>query len=135
MKFQKLYEIYGNENIVRIECPGLSKLIENAGPNSKEIKQYLSNLLAKYQNDEISAVVIGCTHFSFIEDDIQGIVGDTIIFDGRYGIARHIQEVIQGNNMCGDSEGSVDLISTHEDMAYKLLMEKFMSMPLSSEEY
>lgn len=134
MKFQKLYETYGNENIERVECPGLSKLIENAGPDSIEIKQYLEKLLTKYQSKEISAVVIGCTHFSFIEKDIQETVGSAVIFDGRHGTARHLEEVIVQKDMIAEGEGRMDLISTHEDMTYKLLMDRFMRMALSSEE-
>lgn len=135
MKFQKLYESLGNSDVVPIVCPGLSKLIENQKPNSIEIKKYLKNIFSNYKINEISAVVIGCTHFSFIQEDISEAVDGAAIFDGRYGTARYLKKVLVEKDLISDDRSEIELISNHENNKYQNLLIDFMKLPLRSEEF
>ena len=134
MKFQKLHESFGSENIEKVECPKLVKLIENSGSGSIEIKQYLKDLFAEFNNIDISAVVIGCTHFSFIEDDIKKAVGRARIFDGRYGTARHLKKILSKNNLLSKNKGSIELISNDKNIKYQRLLDDFFNIKLKNKE-
>ncbi len=134
MKYQKLYESLGNTDVIPLECPGLSRLIEETKPNSIEIKNYLKNIFSSFDVKEISAIVIGCTHYSFIEDDISKQVSDVSIFDGRYGTVRYLKKALEENNLLSDGKQETELISKHDDRKYQDLLIEFMKTPLKYED-
>ena len=134
MKFQKLYESLGNKDVVPVECPGLSELIESAKPKSNEIGNYLNDIFREHKNEDIAAVVIGCTHFSFIEEDIKKTLANIDVFDGRYGTARYLKKVLEEKDLLSDSETKVELISNSEHIKYQKLLIEFMQLPLFSRE-
>ena len=134
MKFQKLYESLGDRDVIPVECPGLSNLIESAKPNGKQINQYLVKIFSKFKNINISAVVIGCTHFSFIEDDIKRALDGVEVFDGRYGTARYLHRVLMDNDLMSDGDAEIELISNDEDIKYQKLLFEFMQLPLHNRE-
>ena len=134
MKFQKLSDSLGGKNIVPVECPGLSTLIEDTRPGASEIGQYLADVLSGYDRDDISAAVIGCTHYSFIEDEIKKATGCHTIFDGRYGTVRHLKNTLIENDMSGEQSPGVEYLLSGHGHKYSALIHDFMQRPLSFEE-
>ncbi len=134
MKFKKLAKSLGANNIVPIECPDLSKLIEQEESGSKKIKEYLDKLLEGYDNEKIDAAVIGCTHFSFIEKEIKNAVGCDCVFDGRYGTARHLKNILREKKLLSENNSGTELLLIESDESFKSLIMDFMSRPLSFEE-
>ncbi|MEX1378175.1 MAG: glutamate racemase [Eubacteriales bacterium] len=129
-KFNNLLKDF-DRNIIPIACPGLSRLIEEAGPKSKAIEEYLAEILSFVDVDNTSAVVLGCTHFSFVAHEIQKATGGVKIFDGRFGAARQLARVVEKAN--SSKQGSVKLISTINDRHYKSLLDKFLNYELLEE--
>jgi glutamate racemase len=72
-------------NIFQQACPLLVPIVEAGEENSKladlALKQYLEPMLKK----NIDALILGCTHYGFLEDKIKKIVGERveIINEGR----------------------------------------------------
>ena len=129
-KFNNHLKDFDN-SIVPIACPGLSRLIETAGPKSKAINEYLSESLSFVNKDNTSAIVIGCTHFSFIADEIMKLTNDIKIFDGRFGAARQLKRVLKNN--LSETKGTITLLSTIEDEHHKELLHKFYNYNLLGE--
>ena len=134
MKFQKLSDSLGGKNIVPVECPGLSILIENTRPGAPEIGRYLADVLSGYERHEISAAVIGCTHYSFIENEIKKATGCSTIFDGRYGTVRHLKNTLIENGMLGAESPGTKYYLRGQEQKYRALIDDFMERPLSFEE-
>ena len=120
-----------DRNIVPIACPGLSRLIEEAGPKSQAIEEYLAEILSFVTPQNTSCIVIGCTHFSFIAQEIQNAAGGVKIFDGRFGAARQLARVIEKKE--SQEKGKIQLISTIDDNHYNNLLNKFFSYELIGE--
>jgi glutamate racemase len=129
-KFNNLLKQF-NSNVLPIACPGLSRLIETAGPKSSAIKEYLSEILNCVNRDNTSSIVLGCTHFSFVAEEIQNITGGIKLFDGRFGAARQLKRVLKDN--LSDNEGSVKLISTIDDEYHNNLLNRFINYQLLEE--
>jgi glutamate racemase len=134
MKFQKLSESLGGKNIVPVECPGLSTLIENTRPGAPEIERYLTDVLSGYKRHEISAAVIGCTHYSFIENEIKKATGCRTIFDGRYGTVRHLKNTLIENDILSAGSPDTEYFFRGQENKYRALIDDFMERPLSFEE-
>lgn len=67
-----------NKLVYELATPELATLIENN--NLKEINKILEKYLDKYQN-KVDALVLGCTHYPIITDNIKYILPNTKIID------------------------------------------------------
>lgn len=88
-KFSLLYENYNNKRMIIESFPGLADLIEQN--KNDELVSYLNKHL-NYKN--IKAVVLGCTHYPLIKEEIKEILGDVNFFDGSVEVSKKLREVI-----------------------------------------
>lgn len=75
---------------------GLADIIEN--DNIMEIKRYLQENLGKYKG-KVENVVLGCTHYPLIQDEIKNVLGDVKFFNGAKSLANHLKNVLQEKNL------------------------------------
>ncbi len=98
-----------DENIYLIECSGLANAIENH--NQDEIIRLLHNYLDEYKDKHIDSVVLGCTHYGYIKNEIIEILGDIKLIDGNLGVARQAKRMLEDNNLLdGKEPGKIEII-------------------------
>ncbi len=99
-KFHTLYRRYNHTaSIVPLPCDGLVELIETEA-GSAEIEKYLKELFRSVPGREISIIVLGCTHYCFIRDEIARVTGSGVrIIDGNAGTVRHLKNTLQAGNL------------------------------------
>lgn len=104
-KFIELAHHYRHRTeVVSLPCEGLVEIIEREYPNGREIKEYLSRVFSPVNKEDISAIVLGCTHYVLIKKEIVNIVGDKIkVIDGNCGTARHLRTVLQNEHLLNNS--------------------------------
>lgn len=109
-RLQELVELNkSDENIYLIECGGLAHAIENH--NQEEIMSLLHKYLDEYKGKNIDSVVLGCTHYGFIKNEIKEILGEVELIDGNLGVARQAKRKLEENNLLdGTKTGIVDII-------------------------
>ena len=110
-KFLELYHKYETDNCILVPAPELANLIEN----NKDTSFYLSNLLKDYIGTEI--VVLGCTHFPLVKEEIKNVLGNVLFVDGSIGIANRVNSLIKKNN----THGYIKIISTDRDVEDRIL--------------
>ena len=86
------------DKLLDMPCCGLVELIERGDFESAEIDEYLAEKFAAV-HEEISGIVIGCTHYSFVTERIRlaakGMLrGECAIYDGMYGTVRQLGRVL-----------------------------------------
>ncbi len=96
-KFQHLLDKYGQDaTVYQLPCPGLMEFVESGHYKSKEVKDFLEQLLYDYKDNQMDAAVLGCTHYPFVRKQIQEVLGDQVkIFDGAEGTARELKRRIE----------------------------------------
>lgn len=103
-RFQNLYHQYDNHNTILLECSGLANLIEIDA--KEEIKTYLEEKLPKEEN--VEAVVLGCTHYPLIKEEISNVLGNVTFYDGGAGIAARLKNLLEENSIISNQEnGSI----------------------------
>lgn len=95
-KFNTLYHKYDNHNTKLLPCVGLADIIENG--DKLQIKNYLQHNLAKYKG-KVKNVVLGCTHYPLIENEIKEVLGNVCFFNGAPYLAKHLKTVLIENNL------------------------------------
>ncbi|MBX4266450.1 glutamate racemase [Clostridium estertheticum] len=129
-KFDNLMKLYNKEvDIIPLPCAGLVELIENGIIDGDEINKYLKGKLKEFSHLDVSAIVLGCTHYPFIKKELIKIVGEkTIIIDGSIGTVNQLKRQLTSNNLLNEktAKGIVTIYSSSTndntiDLSYKLL--------------
>ena len=90
-KFNLLFRKYNNHKTYLLPCVGLADIIENG--KDEELRQYLKQNLEEYKG-KVKNVVLGCTHFSLIQNEITKVLGKVQFFDGSARLAVHLKDVL-----------------------------------------
>lgn len=104
-KLKKLMtELQVADGVDLVEMPKLVEFAENEDFNSNDVKKYIKETLRKYDLNNYSSLVLGCTHFSFFRQLLQTIFPKNIqIFDGSYGTAKRLKSVLSEKRILGSN--------------------------------
>ena len=124
-KFNRLMDRYKDRaNIIPVPCPGLVEFIESGKFEGKEIETYLNERLNEYKKANISAIVLGCTHYPFIKPVLTKIFGEnTSIIDGGMGTVKELKRRLMNEDLLNDSDndGNIEIInSSNQDRVIEL---------------
>lgn len=99
-KFNRLVE--GCEKkIIPVACRELAALIERDRDDRTEAERYVNKMLAPYADAE--AVVLGCSHYSYITGAIKRFYGGRIkIYDGATGAAERLKYCLTISDLLAD---------------------------------
>lgn len=78
-------------------CVGLAELIEKK--DNDKTNKLLKKLLTKYKEKQIDAIVLGCTHYSFIKEMIHNHLPNAKIFDGAIGVSKEVKRQLEQNGL------------------------------------
>ncbi|WP_198263258.1 glutamate racemase [sulfur-oxidizing endosymbiont of Gigantopelta aegis] len=104
-RYQELTQRYASDvNLINQSCPGLADQVEAGLLDSHEtitlLKQYLASLLAQ----QVDTIVLGCTHYSFLQAQIRNIVGQEIhLVDPSLAIAEQLERVLLQLDVASDT--------------------------------
>jgi len=120
-KFERLMSLYGDD-VVPVVGTGLVELVESGRTRSPEARERLHALLSPFFDVQIDAVVLGCTHYPFLREQIQAMFPQAELFDGRDGTAARLRYLLDENGLrSDDGPGSVEYQSSAGDGAVTLM--------------
>jgi glutamate racemase len=129
-KFKSLMEHYNKKvEIYSLPCPGLVEFIEKGIIDGDEIEGYIKNIFSDINLAEIAAVVLGCTHYPFVRDQMSKYLGGNIpIIDGSVGTSNHLKKRLEEENLLNISnkKGNLEIINSLDNneiisLSHKLL--------------
>ena len=71
------------------------------------VMNYLSELFNDAPVDKLSGVVIGCTHYSYLKNDLKTLLGHVPLFDGAEGAARQLHRVLKEHGLLAEQTGEI----------------------------
>lgn len=90
-------------------CPLLAPLIEAGLTHSPETVEALQEYLTPLMKQNIDALVLGCTHYPYLEEEIERIVGpDAAIVDPAEETVRATSELLSRMNLTSPEEAGPD---------------------------
>ena len=103
-KFHNLMQRFMEQaQIEPLPCPGLMEFVERGELESEALEQYLKELFSPYE--KIDAVVLGCTHYPFVKNMIQKVIGEEVLlFDGGAGTARETKHQLEAWDIVNPSK-------------------------------
>ena len=126
-KFHKLYEKYDNHKTYLMACKGLADIIEEG--NEEKIQKYLKENLSEYV-EKIENVVLGCTHYPLIQEQITQVLGNVEFFNGAPNLAKHLKDVLEENDLINNlqSKGKIDFIDSSNSEYKKERFYKYLEI-------
>ena len=109
-KFNKLMHKYEDQaNIIPVPCPGLMEFIESGDFDGEEVYIYLHELFEGIKERPLDGIVLGCTHYPFVQDTILEMVGEHVdLYDGAIGTAKEMQRRLR----------EIKLLATKEELGH-----------------
>lgn len=91
--------------ITPLPAPGLMDLVEAGKYDSSEADALLRTFLDPYKG-KLDGLVLGCTHYPFVENAIRRVMGeDAVLFDGAVITARQTKEALKKAALLYDGPG------------------------------
>lgn len=128
-KFQALMSLYGKDAIP-LPCPGLMECVEDGQLSGSRVEGLLSELFKPYVNENIKAVVLGCTHYPFLRKTISRFfLPDVALVDGNLGTVRQLRRRLEEENLLSVGPGgNVTFLSSLEGDAPVRQMQSMLAM-------
>lgn len=115
---KKVYDLtreYKNidQNIYNVSGENLANLIEL--DQKEDIMHLLKRVLNEYKGIADS-IVLGCTHYSLIKDEIQSVLPNVVLLDGTVGIAREVKRQLELHDLLSKSneQGIIEIVNTKD---------------------
>ena len=125
-KFQRLMERYG-EGVEPLPCPGLMDLVEQE--DFVQARRYLQEHFAPFDMARVDAVVLGCTHYSFLRPVLRELLPENVpVLDGNQGTARQLARVLAARGLLNPGGAGSIILETSGDPAVAIpVMERLLA--------
>lgn len=89
---ERLCREYGQGVTILLRpCPGLAELVERGEISTDHTREYLREIVLPLTAQGADTLVLGCTHYSFLEHEIRDITGpETRIVEPSEAVARQV---------------------------------------------
>ena len=125
-RFATLLDSYASEvTIVAQAGTGLVECIEQGELDSPHMRDLVRQHCTPLLEAGVDTIVLGCTHYPFIQRLIREVVGDGIhIIDTGEAVARRLQQQLSLHKLLSPlpQAGKVTLWHTHHDVSYQSRM-------------
>ena len=95
---------------------GSSKLVsylESTKNETENIKRELSHMCHSVIDKPIDVVVLGCTHYPFIQQEVRALFGDSVsVIDSADAVARQVARIIEHNQIASNTKPTYTFVTT-----------------------
>jgi glutamate racemase len=131
--FASLLERYaGDVDVLTQVCPGLVEAVEAGALEARETKALLRQCLAPLVGAQVDQLVLGCTHYPFLQPAIEGIIGAGVaVIDPAPAVARQTGRVLarRGMEAGQDREGRHVFLTSGDVAAFAGMITRLLPPP------
>jgi len=121
--FNLIKEYKVEDKIVSLPCDGLAEIIEDGNVSGNVVKNYLNSKLKKIDVSSVETIVLGCTHYPFIKEEINNIFGPEVpIIDGSFGTVKRLSSKLLEYDLFTDSKdsGTIEIFNSKNEAMVQL---------------
>jgi len=116
-------------------CPGLVELVESGAAESEATQALLAQCLAPLLARNADALVLGCTHYPFLQGSIASVTDNRLrVFDPSDAVARQTRRVLERHGLLAQADrgGRTTLYSTRSAPALEALAARLLGVDLDA---
>jgi glutamate racemase len=134
-RFQRLTRDHASDiTVVARGCPGLVELVEAGVLRGDRVRETLAVLVGPLRDAGVDSVVLGCTHYPFLREEIEAALGpDVRVIDSGPAVARQVERVLaeRGALVQGGS-GHLDVLTTGDPALVAEVVARLWDEPVRS---
>ena len=125
-KLQNLVEdLNASEYVDLMDMPKLVEFAEKMEFESDEVKKYIKEKLKKYNLNDYSVLVLGCTHFPLFKKSLSEIFLNKIqMIDGSLGVSNRLKDILEKRDLLGNNKLEIKYYHSGK-LANKIDIEKY----------
>lgn len=131
---QELRKLRSDLKVYGLPCPLLVPLVEEGWVGRPESHRILKKYLRHFKDRKVDTLLLGCTHYPFLQKDIERIMGKTCkVLDGPEIVADKLEDYLHRHPEIESrvtKNGKRAFFTTDDPGRFKLLGEKFLSQDL-----
>ncbi|OGM98144.1 MAG: glutamate racemase [Candidatus Yanofskybacteria bacterium RIFCSPHIGHO2_01_FULL_41_21] len=105
-----------NVEVLRIGCAGLEDVVETGKLHGPKTSELLNKYVAPLKKEGIDQLVLGCTHYPFLKEEIVSILGPTVtLVDSGRAVANRVEHLLDENNLRNTSGKQTNRFFTNKD--------------------
>jgi glutamate racemase len=111
-QFAALLTNYGQDIQVHTQgCIGLVECIERGEIHTASTKALIAEYCVPLLEAGADTIVLGCTHYPFVREVIQGVVGEGVtVIDTGEAVAKHLQATLEVQSLLTSTEEEADVL-------------------------
>jgi glutamate racemase len=121
--------------VVAQPCPGLVELVEEGEFAGERVREALTGILEPLRRAEVDAVVLGCTHYPFLQEEIARVLGPQVtLIDSAPAVARQTRRVLEERGLlAAEGEGSLHVVTSGDPERVRPVATRLWGAPLEVE--
>jgi glutamate racemase len=127
---QELDKLRSDLKVYGLACPLLVPLVEEGWAGKPETNRILKKYLRHLKDRKVDTLILGCTHYPFLQKDIGRIMGKNCkVLDGPEIVADKLQDYLHRHPEIEtrlSRNGKVCYYTTDDPQRFKLFGEKFL---------
>lgn len=110
---REIHKIDPTINVISKATQPLVSIVEHGLTNTPQAQRTVNEQLSIFDTQPVDALILGCTHFPFLRNQIQNKVGEkTKLVDPAKETINYIQTLLKSKNMLSDDKATYHLYST-----------------------
>ncbi len=123
---EEMKKIQEDLDVYNIPTPELAIIVEKGLINTKISNEYVQKYLGNLKNDNVDALILGCTHYPFLIEEIKLQVGNTEIINPNMQCAVDIKNYLDKNNLNGNNETDIKFFVTGDVKKFASVKNKYV---------
>ncbi len=106
-----------DQEMILYPCPGLADAIEKE--RKDKIIQILKKIKQEMQDKKIDSIVLGCTHYPLIKNQIKEYFPNVKLLDGSFGVAKEVKRKLENHHLLNEENTfNIEYIDSEENSLF-----------------
>lgn len=120
-----IHDFASDKKVFSLGSSKLVSYIESTQNETEHIKRELLRICASVIDIPVDVVVLGCTHYPFIQDEVRALFGDAVsVIDSADAVSRQVARIIDHNQIGADTKPTYTFVTTGDKTHVSIVMSR-----------
>jgi glutamate racemase len=135
---EELQKLRGGLKILGLACPLLVPLVEEGWAGKPETNMILKKYLRRLKDAKVDTLILGCTHYPFLQDDIERVMGKSCkVLHGPAIVSQKLKDYLHRHPEIEDRvsrKGKITFFTTDDPGRFRMFGGKFLGRRIAGVE-
>jgi len=124
---QLIHDFAPSASVFSLGSSKLVSYIESLDNETEHIKRELTCMCSAVLDKPIDVVILGCTHFPFIQHEVRALFGEAVsIIDSAEAVTRQVARIIEHNKIGSNTKPTHTFVTTGDEVHVSYVMSRLV---------